>query len=100
MKKLLTIALAFTVIGLAGCKKESETNKFYYDENKEYVSYEYVITDKDDKSFTGDSIIDETGINFDNKNVRTNTDINIGDTVVAIFEKNNVGDGLIEVVKK
>jgi hypothetical protein len=95
-------ALAILLIGasLVGCSAKTEkVNQFNYEQEKDYVSYEFVVTETDGENFMGDSTNnDGTGIYFDKS--YTNDDIEVGDTVIAMFEADNTEDGLVEVLEK
>jgi uncharacterized lipoprotein NlpE involved in copper resistance len=98
MKKYLLMALIS--MSLVGCsQKTDEEKQFVYNENTKYISFEYKITRIGDDGFYGDSTTDKSGVFFTNDNVRTGTNIQVGDIVEAIFEADNQGEGIVEVVK-
>lgn len=71
-------------------------------EAKSYVTYKYTITDiNSDGYYIGhnSSYKKYPGIAFTQANIKSGEHFNIGDHVVAVFDKDDVAEGLVDVRK-
>ncbi|KON87376.1 hypothetical protein AF332_11435 [Sporosarcina globispora] len=74
----------------------------YSQEQSEYITFEYVITDITAKGeYYGRSTKDNTGIYFTDENLQSDQIIRKGDKIQATFERDSRIDGIVSIeVKK
>lgn len=69
----------------------------YADPEKEYIAYEFVVTEILNDGYVGKSTRDNTGIFFTNENLQHDQIIKKGDRVQVKMEKNNTVDGIVSI---